>query len=132
MSTRVTQAPVWMKDYIVLVGISSLESVSNTITPPTLPYTIIFVIYKVHISYLYNLTMAKEPHSFMEACKYPECINAMNLDLDALVQNQTWELTDLPLDKRPKGCKWAYKLKLNADATVERCKACFVAKAYTQ
>jgi len=41
-------------------------------------------------------------------------------------------LVPLPSHKWPIGCKWVYKIKLNADGTVERYKARLVAKGYNQ
>ena len=38
----------------------------------------------------------------------------------------------LPPSKVPIGCKWVYKVKLKADGSVERYKACLVAKGFTQ
>jgi hypothetical protein len=49
-----------------------------------------------------------------------------------LEANSTWEITDLPLDKHPIGCKWVYKIKHRANGEIERYKACLVAKGYTQ
>ncbi|RVX22254.1 Retrovirus-related Pol polyprotein from transposon RE2 [Vitis vinifera] len=42
--------------------------------------------------------------------------------------NHTWSLTSLPLDKKPIGCRWVYKIKRHSDGTIERFKARLVAK----
>ena len=41
-------------------------------------------------------------------------------------------LTPLPRGKRPIGCKWVYRVKLNPNRAMERYKARLVAKGYTQ
>ncbi|XP_019237758.1 PREDICTED: uncharacterized protein LOC109217915 [Nicotiana attenuata] len=66
--------------------------------------------------------------------KYPKhrWIKAMKLEIEALEQNITWEVVTPPPGKVPIGCKWVYKIKYNADGTVERIKARLVAKGYTQ
>ena len=56
----------------------------------------------------------------------------MQLELQALQNNNTWEITELPPNKQAIGCKWIYKLKYHADGTLERCKARLVAKGFTQ
>ena len=50
----------------------------------------------------------------------------------ALESNQTWSLTPLRTHKRAIVCKWVYRVKYKADGTVERYKACLVAKGFTQ
>jgi len=49
-----------------------------------------------------------------------------------LESNQTWKTVLLPKNKTVIGCKWVFKIKYNADRTVERYKARLVAKGYTQ
>lgn len=44
----------------------------------------------------------------------------------------TWDLVDLPTNKVYVGCKWVYRVKLKHDDSVDRYKACLVAKGYTQ
>ena len=56
----------------------------------------------------------------------------MDKEIQALEATKTWVLTPLPPGKRPIGCKWVYRVKLNPDGNVERYKARLVAKGYTQ
>jgi hypothetical protein len=47
-------------------------------------------------------------------------------------KNKVWELVSLPNNRKPIGCKWIFKMKLNAAGQVEQYKARLVAKGYTQ
>ncbi|KAK4400315.1 Retrovirus-related Pol polyprotein from transposon RE2 [Sesamum angolense] len=67
-----------------------------------------------------------------KASKDIHWVAAMNLELQALEQNGTWELTSLPPDKRTIGSRWVFKLKLNPDGSIYRYKARLVAKGYNQ
>ena len=53
-------------------------------------------------------------------------------EIRALKKNETWEVMTLPRGKKPVGCKWVFTVKYKADGTVERYKACLVAKGFTQ
>lgn len=56
----------------------------------------------------------------------------MEAELQALIDNKTWDLVTLPPNCKPIGCKWVYKIKYRADGSVERFKARLVAKGFTQ
>lgn len=43
---------------------------------------------------------------------------AMKEEMDALQINKTWDLVELPKDKKVVGCKWVYKLKKGDDDTI--------------
>lgn len=49
-----------------------------------------------------------------------------------MVKNHTWELSELPLGKKPIGCKWVYKIKYKFDGTLDKYKARLVAKSFSQ
>jgi hypothetical protein len=79
-----------------------------------------------------SLTHCTEPQSYEEASKHEHWLAAMKIELEALVKNNTWKVVELPLNIKPIGCKWVYKVKHKADGTVERYKARLVAKGYNQ
>ena len=47
----------------------------------------------------------------------------MHKEIQALENNGTWRVTDLPSGKKALGSRWAYKIKYNSDGSMERLKA---------
>lgn len=74
----------------------------------------------------------EEPMSYEEACKRKEWVEAMNVEITAIEKNETWELTDLPPNRKPIGLKWVYKVKRDPTGKVIKYKARLVAKGYVQ
>jgi hypothetical protein len=56
----------------------------------------------------------------------------MEEEMHALAENETWDLVDAPKGVKPIGCRWVYKVKYNADRSINRYKARLVAKGYAQ
>jgi hypothetical protein len=48
------------------------------------------------------------------------------------LQNQTWEIVKLPPGKKAIGSGWVYRVKRNADGSIERYKGRLVAKGFSQ
>ena len=48
------------------------------------------------------------------------------------MENDTWDLVELPSGRKTIGCKWVFKAKRDKDGKVERFKARLVAKGYAQ
>lgn len=73
-----------------------------------------------------------EPTCFSKAITVPECRNAMQVEYNALLQNQTHVLVPPQSSHNVVGCKWVFKLKRRADGSIERHKARLVAKGFHQ
>lgn len=78
------------------------------------------------------LSTVFEPQSYGEASKFPEWCHAIDLEYQALVSNHTWDVVQLPANKKPIACKWVFKVKLKSNGSEERKKARLVAKGFTQ
>ena len=72
------------------------------------------------------------PDSVYEAMKVPEWKFATLAEYQALQNNGTWILTQLPPGKRMVGCRWLYSVKQKVDGSIDRYKARLVAKGYSQ
>ncbi|KAK4391388.1 Copia protein [Sesamum angolense] len=57
---------------------------------------------------------------------------AVNDEMDSLLANNTWVLTDLPPGSKAIGCKWIFRRKYNTDGSIQTFKARLVAKGFTQ
>ncbi|KAL2225521.1 UNVERIFIED_CONTAM: Retrovirus-related Pol polyprotein from transposon RE1 [Sesamum indicum] len=114
-STRVSQKPLWLNNFVCQQNSSTLHCNSPT-----------------YSSFVASISAVKEPRSFAEAVQSPEWRAAMDTEIRALETNHTWKLTPLPAGKRAIGCKWVFKVKLRTDGSVERYKARLVAKGYNQ
>lgn len=58
--------------------------------------------------------------------------DAMADELKSLEQNKTWDLVELPSDRRAIKNKWIYKIKTKPDGTIDRYKARLVVKGCSQ
>ncbi|KAE8684131.1 PLAC8 family protein [Hibiscus syriacus] len=75
---------------------------------------------------------ATEPETFEEASKSSEWMTAIKEEIDALQQNQTWDIVPKIKYVKPISCKWVYKIKRRPDGSIERYKARLVARGFSQ
>ena len=76
-----------------------------------------------------------EPQSFEEAMSSSEAPlwkEAIQSEIDSILQNHTWELVDLPPGCKPLGYKWIFKRKKKANGSIEKYKTRLVIKCYKQ
>nr|AAG60200.1 putative gag-pol polyprotein [Oryza sativa Japonica Group] len=73
-----------------------------------------------------------EPRSFAEAEKHAAWRAAMQSEMDAVQENRTWELADLPRGHRAITLKWVFKLKRDEAGAIVKHKARLVARGFVQ
>lgn len=124
-SHRRTKIPAYLKDYYCnAAGSSTIHEISSF-----LDYNKLSPLY---LSFLVSIDKIKKPATYAEAKRLLVWDDPMDEEIDALEDTETWTICTLPPDKTPIGCRWVFKVKFNADGTVERYKARLVAKGYTQ
>ena len=78
------------------------------------------------------LITVTEPSTIKQALSSPPWHEAMQCEYDALMANQTWSLTALPSGRTVIGCKWVFHIKENPNGSIQKYKACLVAKGFHQ
>ncbi|GAU27929.1 hypothetical protein TSUD_160240 [Trifolium subterraneum] len=83
---------------------------------------------------LQNLVVysSNDPANYEEASKSLKWKHAMDVEIEAIEANGTWEITDLPKGSKAIGVKWVYKTKYNELGQVDKYKARLVVKGYSQ
>ncbi|KAJ9538691.1 hypothetical protein OSB04_031424 [Centaurea solstitialis] len=127
-SSRQHKPPSYLRDF-------HCNSVSDKVSLPR--YALANVLSYEQLSSSFKAFTASvssntEPRSYSEAVKQKEWVLAMEQELQAMKDNNTWSIVSLPPGKNVVGCRWVYKVKLKADGTIERYKARLVAKGFTQ
>ena len=56
----------------------------------------------------------------------------MDVEMEAINRNGTWELIELPKGGKKVGVKWVYKTKFNEHGEVDKYKVRLVVKRYSQ
>ncbi|KAG8951326.1 hypothetical protein FRC04_006566, partial [Tulasnella sp. 424] len=76
-----------------------------------------------------------EPRSFREAMLQPDkekWFEAAMTEIQAHINNGTWELVQLPPDRKAIGSRWVFKVKRDAKGEIERYKGRLVAQGFSQ
>jgi hypothetical protein len=79
-----------------------------------------------------NLVIDSEPSTFEEASKHKVWKDAMIEEYESILKNDVWEVVPRPHGKSMVTSKWLYKIKHAADGSVEKFKARFVARGFSQ
>ncbi|PWA72013.1 hypothetical protein CTI12_AA274590 [Artemisia annua] len=121
-TSRMTALPSKYKDYVLnknlKYGIDKVVKYSN-LSFDNFGFTV-------------SLNKIHEATTYEEAVKDSRWVEAMNLEIETLNRNGTWEVVELPAGRKTIGYKWVFKVKYTANGEVERFKARLVAKGFNQ
>jgi hypothetical protein len=85
----------------------------------------------IGVSFLSH-TISNDPQQFSDAVGIPEWDASMTEEYFSLMKNHTWDLVSLPKGRKIVRCKWIYKTKYATNGSVDKHKACLVAKGFSQ
>jgi hypothetical protein len=87
--------------------------------------------YSSYVALLSDIIDA-EPTSYEEVAKKKEWKDAMVEEYQSIVKNDVWDVVPRPKEKTIGSSKWIYKTKLSTDGSIEKYKARFVARGFSQ
>lgn len=74
-----------------------------------------------------------EPCTFEKARRVPRWRAAMEVEMESILRNHTWDLVERPLRRKIIGTKWIYKAKYKSDGSLDKYKVQLVdAKGFSQ
>ena len=76
-----------------------------------------------------------EPTTYRDAMSNPDCdkwLEAMNVEMQSMYDNQVWEPVEPPLNSKLVGSMWVFKKKTDMHGNLDTYKARLVAKGFTQ
>lgn len=82
-----------------------------------------------------NTSAASKPKMLKEALKRPDgdkYLKAAIEEVKAHIENKMWEVVQLPEGKHTIGSQWVFKIKRNADGSIDQYKGRIIAKGYSQ
>jgi hypothetical protein len=74
----------------------------------------------------------EEPTTFEESVQKEQWKEAMMEEHQSIMKNEVWEIVPRPKEKLVVTSKWVYKIKHAADKSVDKYKARFVARGFSQ
>lgn len=136
-SSRIKCKPRYLQDFHCQLATSSLSPPVHYPSTSGNPFALSSVLSYNNLSssykhYVLSISSSIEPKYYHEAVQHSCWRDAMQAEIKALEDNDTWTLMPLPPTKTPIGCKWVFKIKHNSDGSIERHKARLVAKGFTQ
>jgi hypothetical protein len=84
-----------------------------------------------YISLMCDL-LEKEPTLFEEAIQKIEWADAMTEEYQSIIKNDVWEIVPRPKRKDVVSSKWLFKIKHVVDGSIEKYKARFVTRGFSQ
>lgn len=90
---------------------------------------------EINFQYQYCFNIDKDPMTYGEAMASRDVAfwkEAVQDEMDSILQNKVWKLADLPPGCKPLGSKWIFKRKMKVDGTIDKYKARLVIQGFRQ
>jgi hypothetical protein len=85
----------------------------------------------IDVAYMTKL-LDEEPTTFEEAVQKGQWKEAMMEEHQSIMKNEVWEIIPRPKEKSVVNSKWVYKIKHAADESVDKYKARFIVRGFSQ
>ena len=89
----------------------------------------------VNDDFVHLFVLEDDPRTYDEAMRSVDAVfwkEAIDSELQSILNNNTWELVELPRVCKPITCKWIFRKKLKADGSIDKYKARIVVRGFTQ
>ena len=90
---------------------------------------------EINYQYQYCFNIDKDPMTYSEAMASRDVAfwkEAIQDEMDSILQKEVWKLADLPPGCKPLGSKWIFKRKMKVDGTIDKYKARLVIQGFRQ
>ncbi|KAG7578454.1 Retrotransposon gag domain [Arabidopsis thaliana x Arabidopsis arenosa] len=144
-SERERKPPAHLSDYVLHTICCSAEQPTLSLAPTqsasSSPGTVLYPIANYvscdrfsvsQRAFLAAITTVSVPKSYSEAVKDEKWCNAMSGEVNALEENETWDITNPPPGKKAIGSHWIFTIKYKSNGEIERYKARLVAMGNRQ
>jgi hypothetical protein len=123
-SSRIKRKPSYLQDFPCQLATSSLSSPTHSPSTSGNPFALSSILSYNKLSpsykhYVLSVSSSIEPKYYHEAVQHSCWRDAMQAEIKALEDNDTWTLMPLPPTKTPIGYKWVFKIKHNYDGSIE-------------
>jgi hypothetical protein len=116
--------PVWLKETMQVA--EKITAPKGTLRESKRPHR-----FGGYVALMSNISDAK-PSSFEEADKLQVWKDSMLEEYRSILKNNVWDIVPRTKEKSVVSSKWIYKIKHATDGSVEKFKARFVARGFTQ
>lgn len=121
---QVKRKPTWCKE--ILQEVEKHGAPADTFRESKRPHK-----YSGYVTQMTRISTA-EPSSFEEAAKQHVWEDAMMEEYQSILKNDVWDIVPRPEGKSIVSSKWIYKIKHFAEGSIEKYKARFVARGFSQ